>query len=166
MVRSLRQRVALAVLLGVLLVPVVMSSLGGIGQLLVCEATVAQPFAVAPGGQDGPLVTSSRTLDRDASDTPRFEGTDEAAALCGGVSAEIAAEIVDPDTVRLVVTLVNSSELPWQGSIGVTADAGDVDVDLTTSLGEVPAGGRRSDTLLLSVQDTQADIGGRILLGP
>ena len=164
MVRSLRQRVALAVLIGVLAIPLVMSSLGGIGQLLVCEATVEQPFAVA-AAEDGPQVTSSRTLDREQVDLG-FDGTDEAAELCGGVTASIGAEIVDADVVRLIVTITNDSELPWRGSIGLAAESADVDVDLTTSLGEVPAGQSRSDDLRVRLRDQRTDIAGRILLGP
>ena len=164
MVRSIRQRVALAVLIGVLAIPLVMSNLGGIGQLLVCEAVVAQPFAVAAAA-GGPQVTSSRTLERGQADVA-FDATPEAAELCGGVTASIAAEIVDVEAVRLVVTISNDSDLPWQGSIGLAADATDVDVDLTTSLGEVPAGESRSDTLVVRVRDEQTDIAGRILLGP
>lgn len=158
MVTSLRQRIALAVLIGVMAIPLVMSSLGGIGQLLVCEAVVEQPFAVAPG-DSGPIVASARSLERDA--PPPTDGD-----ACGGVTTEIAAELVEADTVRLVVTIVNTTDQRWRGTIGLAAAAQDVDVDLTTSLGEVPAGQRRSDDVLLRVQDAQTDIAGRLLLGP
>ena len=164
MVRSLRQRIALAVLVGVLVIPVLMANLGGIGQLLVCEAQVEQPFAVG-AVEEGPQVTSSRTLSREQADLA-FEGVDRAAELCGGVTAEIGAELVDTDTVRLIVTIVNGSELPWRGSIGLAADSAEIDVDLTTSLGDVPAGESRSDALLVRVREEQTDISGRVLLGP
>lgn len=165
MVRRLRQRVALAVLVAVLLIPLLMANLGGIGQLLVCEAVVAQPFAVTTDGDGGAQVTSSRVLERDA-DATSFDAAGDVAELCGGVTADISAELVDDAVVRLTVTITNGSQLPWQGSIGLTAAAGDVDADLTTSLGEVPPGESRSDTLRLRVQEEQTEIEGRLLLGP
>lgn len=165
-VTSLRQRIALAALVGVLLIPLVMSSLGGIGQLLACEAEVAQPFAVTGSGGDDVAVTSSRTLDRDADPAEDVEAeADEVRQLCGGVTVDIAAQPRDLDEVELTVTITNDTDRDWQGSIGL-ATTGDVDVDLTTSLGNVPAGESRSDTLVMQVQDSQTDIAGRLLLGP
>lgn len=194
MVTSLRQRIAIAVLVGVMVIPLLMSSLGGIGQLLACESVVAQPFSVTPT-EGGTVVASSRVLDRPADAAGADDaagaaddtaGTDDAAgdvagpdetagvahppgaaaAGCAGVTADIAAELVDEDTVRLVVTIANASDLPWRGSIGLRALGDQVDADLTTSLGRVPAGAERSDDLLLRVPDERTEIAGRVLLGP
>jgi hypothetical protein len=165
-VTVLKHRIALVVLVGVLVIPVLTSSLGGIGQLLSCTAEIEQPFSIAENSEDQPQLTSSVQLSRDDDEFAAFEGTQDAIAFCDGVTAELSATPIDDERVALNLTITNGSELPWQGSIGVVADGADITVDVTRPVGSVPAGESRTATLELRVPSGQTEFSGTVLLGP
>lgn len=165
MVTVLKHRIALVVLVGVLVIPVLTSSLGGIGQLLSCTADIEQPFSIAALGDDQPQVTSSVRVSREEHSAD-FIGTEDAIAFCNGVTAELSATPIDGERVTLNLTIINDSELPWQGSIGVEADGVDIEVDVTRPIGSVPAGETRTAKLELRVPEGQTELAGTVLLGP
>ena len=164
MVTVLKHRLALAVLVGVLVIPVLSVNNGGLSHLLFCEAVVAQPFAVG-STDDGTQVTSSTSLSRDEPDTP-FEGRDRVTDVCQGVRVDVSAEPISDDRVRLTVTIVNESDLTWRGSVGLAAAGETNEADLTAALGEVAAGESESTSVELRVLPGQTDIEGTLLLGP
>lgn len=167
MVSVLKHRLALAVLVGVLVIPVLSVNNGGLSHLLFCEATVAQPFAIGstddPGGAQ---VTSSTQVSRDEPDVV-FQGSDsEVTEICDGVRAEVQASPLSEDRVQLTVTILNDTDLTWRGSVGLAAEGETNSADLTATLGEVPPRGSESATMELRVLPGQTDIGGTLLLGP
>ena len=166
MVSVLKHRLALAVLVGVLVIPILSVNNGGLSHLLFCEASVAQPFAVGstddPGGAQ---VTSSTQVARDAPQAT-FEGESEITEACEGVTAEVSASPLTDDRVQLTVTILNDTDLTWRGSVGLAAEGEDNSADLTAALGEVPARGSESATLELRVLPGQTEIAGTLLLGP
>lgn len=166
MVSVLKHRLALAVLVGVLVIPVLSVNNGGLSHLLFCEAVVAQPFAI--GSTDDPTgaqVTSSTQVSRDEPDTT-FEGRAEVTEVCQGVKAEVRASPISEDRVQLTVTILNDTDLTWRGSVGLAAEGEDNQADLTAALGEVPARGSESATMELRVLPGQTEINGTLLLGP
>lgn len=166
MVSVLKHRLALAVLVGVLVIPVLSVNNAGLSHLLFCEATVAQHFAVGSADESvAPPVTSSTTLDRDDPETV-FEGDTEVTDVCRGVRAVISAVPLSEERVQLTVTILNDSELPWRGSVGLAAEGESNNADLTATLGEVEPGGAESATLQLRVLPGQTEIAGTLLLGP
>lgn len=170
MVSNLKYRLALAVLVGVLVIPIISVNNGGLSHLLFCEATVAQSFALGSSqeelaeGESAPL-TSSTQLSRDEPSTS-FEGREELTDVCEGVSAAVSAQPLEEDRVALTVTIINDSQLPWRGSVGLQAAGQSNDADLTTALGEVEAGSSRSTTMELRILPGQTEISGTLLLGP
>lgn len=166
MVSVLKHRMALAVLVGVLVIPVLSVNNGGLSHLLFCEAVVAQPFAIGstddPGGSQ---VTSSTQISRDEPQTT-FEGAAEVTEVCQGVRAEVRASPLTDDRVSLTVTIVNDTDLTWRGSVGLAAEGETNEADLTAALGEVEPGGSESATLELRVLPGQTEINGTLLLGP
>ena len=119
MVTVLKRRLALAALVGVLVIPILSVNNQGLSHLLFCEATVEEQFAIGSleEGDEPPPITSSTSLDADQPDV-EFEGAEEIAAVCAGVRASVSAVPVGADRVQLTVTIINDSELPWQGSVG------------------------------------------------
>lgn len=166
MVSVLKHRLALAVLVGVLVIPVLSVNNGGLSHLLFCEATVAQNFAVSsPDDSGGSAVTSSTTLSRDQP-TVTFEGRGALAEACEGVSAEISAVPISDERVDLTITIFNESDLPWRGSVGLAAEGDANNADLTAALGQVEPGGSESASLELRILPGQTEIQGKLLLGP
>lgn len=165
MVPVLKRRLALAALVGVLVIPVLSVNNQGLSHLLFCEATVSEQFAIGStiDGEPAP-VTSSTALEAGGAEV-EFAGDDQIAEACRGVRASISAVPLAEDVVQLTVTIVNDSALPWQGSVALAAE-GDRNADLTATLGEVPAGGQQSATLELRVLPGQSEITGTLLLGP
>lgn len=166
MVSVLKHRLALAVLVGVLVIPVLSVNNSGLSHLLFCEATVAQHFAVGSTDPDvGAPVTSSTTLDRDDPET-LFEGDTQVTEVCQGVRAALSAMPLSEERIQLTVTILNDSELPWRGSVSLAAAGETNSADLTATLGEVEPGGSESATMVLRVLPGQTEIAGTLLLGP
>lgn len=167
MVSVLKHRIALAVLVGVLVIPILSVNNGGLSHLLFCEATVTQSFAVASdsGGPGETNVTSSTRLTLDQP-TVTFEGDASVTPVCDGVTAEVTAEPLDSGRVTLTVTIHNRSELPWRGSVGLAAEGQGNRADLTAAIGEVRPGEDGSASLELRVPAGQTEIAGTLLLGP
>lgn len=166
MVSVLKHRLALAVLVGVLVIPVLSVNNAGLAHLLFCEATVAQHFAVGSADDSvAPPVTSSTTLSRDDPETT-FEGDTQVTEVCQGVRAAITASPLSEERVQLTVTIINDSELTWRGSVGLAAQGESNSADLTATLGEVEPGGSESASMELRVLPGQTEIAGTLLLGP
>lgn len=167
MVSVMKYRLALGVLVGVLVIPVISVNNGGLSHLLFCEATVEQQFAIGSSEEDaaGAPVTSSTSLDRDEP-AARFEGREEVTEVCQGVRASVSATPLGGDRVALTVTIINDSQRTWRGSVGLSAAGRTNDADLTTTLGAVEAGEVASTTMELRVLPGQTEIQGTLLLGP
>lgn len=166
MVTLLKHRLALAALVGVLLIPLLTSNTGGLSHLLFCRTAVAQPFAIGSAGtDDDPEVTSSTSISRDDPELPAFAGDATVTPECDGVRAEVSAEPIDASRVALTVSIINGSEVPWRGSIGLDADGVPGGANLTAVIGEVPPGETGSTTVEVLVQPDQTEIQGTLLLG-
>ena len=165
-VTLLKHRLALAALVGGLLIPLLTANNGGLSHLLFCEAEVSQPFAIAAGDSGEVAVTSSRALDRDTIEENPFEGSSAVTPVCEGVHAELSADPLSNGRVLLTVTLINESDTTWRGSIGLDATGVASNADLTATIGEVGPGETSSATLELRVADGQTELGGTLLLGP
>lgn len=171
MVTVLKHRLALAVLVGVLVIPLLSVNNAGLSHLLFCETAVAQAFAVGSSEDDGEgaPITSSTQLDRDDEPDAEADGATElteVTEVCEGVRAAVSAQPLTDDRVRLTVTIHNDSELPWRGSVGLAAEGESNSADLTATLGEVAPGSSESASLELRVLPGQTEIAGKLLLGP
>ena len=181
MVSSLQQRFALVALVGVLLIPLLASNLRGLTHLLTCSEAVAQPFAITGLADGTPSITSSTTLERDdgtdaggdggqgdGQDPGPDSGRDGGELLCDALVVELSASDDGPDRVLLRVAVTNDSQLPWRGTLDLTADGEQVQVDsgLSAPLGRVEPGATEEATLVLRVPPGQTELAGTLLLGP
>jgi hypothetical protein len=178
MVISLQQRLAIVAIIGVLLIPLLATNLRGLTHLLTCTEDVQQTFAIA--GLDGgdPLLTSSTSLER-GDDGAVDDGTaadpelplvvaGPTGLLCDALDVEVSAASRGEDVVLLTVEVVNDTELPWSGTLGLTADGDAVTVrsGLNAEFGRVDPGQSATRTLELLIPPGQTEIQGTLLLGP
>ncbi|NND83764.1 MAG: hypothetical protein HKN46_01295 [Acidimicrobiia bacterium] len=152
MVPSLRNRFALAVFIGALLIPAVAGNLRGLTHVLVCEEPISQPFFV-------------QILDGEATVGSSFVLDDEATSACGGISVDLRSAL-DGDRLDLEVILTNDTDLSWSGTVGLTVATAGVDAVIPARTGTVGPATTSSVTLTMNLDDGVTDIDGTLLLGP
>lgn len=152
MVSSLRNRLALVVFIGVLLIPALAGNLRGLTHVLVCEEPIAQPFFV-------------QILDGEATVGSAFVLDDEASSACRGLSVDLRASLAG-ERLDLEVVLTNETELTWSGTVGLTVATAGVDVVIPARTGTVGPDSTSSVTLTMQLDDGVTDIDGTLLLGP
>lgn len=152
MVSSLRNRLALVVFIGVLLIPALAGNLRGLTHVLVCEEPIAQPFFV-------------QILDGEATVGSAFVLDDEASSACRGLSVDLRASLAG-ERLDLEVVLTNETELAWSGTVGLTVATAGVDVVIPARTGTVGPDSTSSVTLTMQLDDGVTDIDGTLLLGP
>ncbi len=148
---TLRARVALFLLIGAFLIPVVLTTLRGLTHVLTCEETVREPFAfqIVPGAD--PIQISTGLIRRGEPET-----------LCGGLSVQLSARSRDQHTIALQVPITNESPHPWNGTVLLQLGGTSLPVDI----GSVEPGGTESDTLLLDLDPGMHELSGSLLIGP
>lgn len=148
----LRSRLALVAMLGVLLIPIGMSSLRGLTHVLTCEDEAETPFTLLVPEDGPPAITSSVTITRE----------DEAGA-CGGLFLNMRVGPGDkPNRVNVTLPITNRSEHPWQGSVELRLGGTQVPVDI----GEIAAGATEEDTVEVRVDPGLHEVNGSLLIGP
>lgn len=118
----------------------------GLTHILTCQEQAQVAFAFGPGANP---ATGSALSDEP---TP-----------CDGLSIQIASAAVGPRTVRLKVSLRNSSALDWRGTAAL--DVSSVGV-VAIPLGRVSAGSSRVASLELHLPPGRTDVSGNLLIGP
>lgn len=148
---ALRSRLALFALLGAFLIPIGMSSLRGLTHVLTCKESAETPFTlITPEGMEPQLLSSSRIT----ADTEEF--------LCGGLSMNMGARAQGPGKVDMILPITNHSEYLWQGTITLVVG----DTSIPVSIGKVPAGETRTDTVPLTLDPGELEVNGSLLIGP
>ena len=139
-------------LLGAFLIPISMSSLRGLTHILTCEQEAKTPFSVFIPPHGPPLVATSSRLIRGQSTT-----------LCGGLTLNMAARVVSPTRIAMVLPLSNKSSYLWRGSVKLVLGKTSIPVDI----GTVPAGATRTAEVPFDVSTGKTDhIAGSLLVGP
>lgn len=153
MVPSLRNRLALVVLLGAMTVPALAGNLRGLTHILVCEEAVERPFSVEILPEGEAVVASSQTIEPDD------------ARVCGGLAVDLRAH-VEGDRLYLDVVLTNDTTIPWAGTVGLDVSTPDVVVTVPAYGGTVDPSETAVARLELRLAEGVTDIDGTLLLGP
>lgn len=148
---ALRLRVALAALLGVLLIPVGMSSLRGLTHILTCQEATEVPFSITTAEQGRPTVTSSQLIER--GDEP---------GVCGGLVLNLSVRPLAHDRVELVVPIRNETDFDWHGTVALDLGSTRVPVDV----GTIKSGETETDTIEVRIHEGTLEVSGSILVGP
>ena len=165
---SLRSRVALLLLLGVLLIPITTSSLRGLTHILTCEGQSNTPFAIAvpkKGSGEDPTVSSSTRIERpgkkDQKGSESPKRTSE--TLCGGLALTMAAELGDNEDVAMILSIENRTANLWRGTVSMLLEGTTIPV----RIGEVKPGGTESEKVELNLDPgSQRELTGSLLIGP
>lgn len=147
----MRSRIAFFTLFAVLLIPVALGSLRGIGHVLTCRNQVATPFAVLLEPGQSPVITGAAT-----SATPLV------AEHCGDLTVDISANQPDNSRLGLKVAVSNRSQIPWRGTVQL--DVGGIRVPV--SIGRVAPGATREEPIVLNLPTGQTELTGALLIGP
>lgn len=148
----LRSRIALFALLGAFLIPIGMSSLRGLTHVLTCQDEAATPFSmiIPPDGGD-PLIQSSSRLERG-----------QEAGLCGGLSLEMGARVVEDGRVQMELPITNNTEFLWRGTVKLVLG----DTSIPVDIGEIAAGDTATDKVTFNLDPGTFELNGSLLIGP
>lgn len=151
-----RNQLAVALLLGVFLIPLGLSSLRGLTHVLTCEEQVATPFTVNLDGEV-PVVLSAVQL-----------SPDDPALLCSALDIDVAAAAVTDRQVALTFTVANLTDTKWNGTVALdmTDDSFTDSISLPISIGSVAAGEVATETLNVRVREGTYEFSGTLLVGP
>ena len=147
----LRSRVALFALLGAFLIPISVSSLRGLSHVLTCQEEAATPFEMIIPQRGDPLVTTSTRITR---------GQEE--GVCGGLTLNMAARIVDDGRIAMVLPITNNTQYLWRGTVKLVVG----EVSIPVDIGEIPAGETEADSVPLELDPGTHSISGSLLIGP
>lgn len=142
---------ALSVLLGIFLIPVVTSSLRGLTHVLTCTDQAEIPFTLITPPAGDPVIVSSRTITRG-----------EPEGVCGGLVLDMGVGPAGQGQVALRLPITNKTEFDWQGTVRLKLGSAVVPVDI----GEIKAGGTAMDTVQVKVPAGQVEVNGSLLIGP
>jgi len=148
---QLRPRVALFVLFGVFLIPVVLSTLRGLTHVVSCTREIARPFEVAVGDEDRPLITGSAIVEAGAIEP------------CGNsLEVDVSVSARGPNEIAVTVPITNAGTAAWRGTVRLKVG----DTVIPFQIGLVLAGETRSETIVLSLPDGTTGFSGSLLIGP
>ncbi len=148
----LRSRLALLGLLGVLLLPVVTSSMRGLTHVLTCRESAGVPFTVSVPERGAPVVASGIT-------TTAGEASPQ---VCGGLSLDLAVGRVDDRHLRVILPITNTTPYGWRGTVELTVGS----QTLPVAIGAIPARGTRVESVSIEVEPGAREIAGSLLVGP
>lgn len=148
----LRSRIALIVLLGAFLIPIVTSSLRGLTHVLTCDEEAQIPFTVVVPETGDPTIVSSRA--------PLTRG--EAEGVCGGLVLDMAVGAAGPGKINLRLPITNNTDFDWHGTVRLKLGETVVPVDI----GSIPSGETGTDTVAVNVSPGELEVDGSLLIGP
>jgi hypothetical protein len=148
---ALRSRIALLVLLGAFLIPIVTSSLRGLTHVLTCRDRTEIPFTLIVPESGPPVIISSRQITRDA---PQ--------GVCGGLVLDMGVGPGSPGKAVLKLPITNNTAFDWKGSVSLRLGSTVIPVDI----GEIKAHDTAQDTVQVKVQPGELEVNGSLLIGP
>ena len=148
----LRSRLALIALLGVFLIPLSTTSLGGVKHVTTCQERTRTPFSVIVPDRGEPLLASSTRVERGAKDT-----------LCGGLEVNLGVEVRGSGGVAIVIPITNRSHATWRGTVQLKVDGAST---IPVGIGAVEAGATRSEDVVMTLGAGSHTLDGSLLIGP
>ncbi len=145
----LRSRLAVAVLFGIFLIPVILSSLRGLTHVVSCASEVERPFQVEFVGGEAILTGSAVVV---AGEAP----------VCGQLEAGMSVRADGPNRLAVTIPISNQGEGAWRGTVQLQVGTTVVPVEI----GLVAAGDSKTETVILRLPDGVSSFQGSLLIGP
>jgi hypothetical protein len=147
----LQSRLALLAMIGALLIPVGMSTLGGLTHVLTCDQQTNTPLSLMVPNKGAPVLTTSTRIS---------EG--ESTSLCGGLTLNMGARVRRTGDIALVLPISNESAFAWRGTVKLLLGKTPIPVNI----GEIGAGETASDTISVRLGPGTHQVTGSLLIGP
>lgn len=151
---SLKSRLAFIALLGAFLIPLALSSLRGLGHVLICDQSDETPFTIEIDELGRAEIQSSTRIDQST-----LKG------LCGGLFLDMRAAGQGRGKVRLLVAIRNQTDFPWRGTVKLSLSGAAV-TTLPLGIGEIGPGRTGEDTIELDLPAGSHQLDGSLLIGP
>lgn len=148
---TLRGRAALFALLAVFLIPVGMSSLRGLTQVVTCAERVEAPFTLQLAEGATPIVVTSN----------RIEAGEEA-GVCGGLSLDLRARGDSPTDVAMIVLVTNPTGALWRGTVQLVIGG----TSYPVPIGQVEPGATARAEVGHHLRPGAYELSGSLLIGP
>lgn len=145
----LRSRLAVAVLFGIFLIPVLLSSLRGLTHVVSCAGEVERPFQVEFVDGEAILTGSAVVV----------AGEEQ---LCGQLQTTMSVRGEGPNRVAVTIPIANQGEGAWRGTVQLQVGSTLIPVEF----GLIPAGESRTETVILRLPDGVSQFQGSLLIGP
>lgn len=145
----LRSRLAVVVLFGIFLIPVILSSLRGLTHVVSCSSEVERPFQVEFVDGEAILTGSAVVV----------AGEEK---VCGQLDTAMSVRAEGPNRVAVTIPISNQGAGAWRGTVQLTVGNTVVPVEF----GLVPAGESRMETVILRLPEGISLFQGSLLIGP
>ncbi len=148
---ALRSRLALFALLATFLIPIGLSSLRGLTQVVICEEEQRRPFTLVIPERGNPTLATSTFLERGKQQR-----------LCGSLELNMQARPRGRDKVEMLLPITNTSRFLWRGTVRLQLGQ----TSLPVAIGEIPAGPTARDEVEFRLDPGTHDLSGSLLVGP
>lgn len=152
----LKNRLAVAALVLVFLIPLGLSSLRGLTHVLTCSEPVATPFTVNLDGAV-PVVLSATQI---------TAGDDQ--LLCGGLSIDVAATALEDRQIELAFAVANETDARWYGTVALDLEDDSMmrSIAVPISMGSVAPDSTERQTVVVRIPEGTFEFTGSLLIGP
>jgi hypothetical protein len=149
---ALRSRLAVLLMMGAFLVPIMSSNQRGLTHPLTCEQETESPFTLlVEEGQDPTILTS------------QFFTSEEETLLCGALDLNLRARSKGENRIEMILPIRNESDYAWHGSVKLRIGKTSVPI----RVGEIAAGDSEVASVTLpNLPRGQTTVDGSLLIGP
>jgi hypothetical protein len=148
---TLRGRAALFALFAIFLVPIGMSSLKGLTQVVTCSERAEAPFTLQiVEGQPPVVVTSARVE------------PGEPAGVCGGLVFDLRARGESSTDVTMIIAVTNTTKALWRGTVQLMIG----DTSYPVPIGRIEPGRSGRARIRHHLAPGSHELSGSLLIGP
>lgn len=148
---TLRGRAALFALLAIFLIPVGMSSLKGLTQVVTCSKRTEAPFTLEIARGRPPVVVTSSRVE-----------PGQPLGVCGGLVFDLRSRSEGPMDVTMIIAVHNTSKAQWRGTVQLLI-AG---TSYPVPIGAIEPGKTGSAEILHHLRPGPYELTGSLLIGP
>ena len=148
---TLRGRIALFAFLAIFLIPIGMSSLKGLTQVVTCNRQTEAPFTLQIARGRPPVVVTSSRVE-----------PGQPIGVCGGLVFDLRARSESPTDVTMVIVVHNTSKAQWRGTVQLVI-AG---TSYPVPIGTIDPGKTATADIRHHLRPGPYDLTGSLLIGP
>jgi hypothetical protein len=148
---TLRGRAALFALFAIFLIPIGMSSLRGLTQVVTCSERAAAPFTLEIAEGRPPVVVTSSRVE-----------AGEPTGLCGGLAVDLRARAESATDMTMVIVVSNTTKAFWRGTVQLVIGQ----TSYPVSIGRIQPGSSAGAEVEHHLPAGTHELSGSLLIGP